>query len=180
MHETPLFLVFGRQPRLTVDITLGIHHVGRTADTAEFAQNRRNNLQIAVELARRNLTELADKHAEKKNKHQPYPGCSYLDRKYSCTDLIRIRIGPSRNCYYHGEDHMSSAHNYHQWCIEYDLRATPYRCQPTSPTQSPTINGRHHPHLSLRSWRNYFLGSLFPYRSWAIQRQLNPKSSPTS
>ena len=52
MHETPFFLMFGRQPRLPVDITLGMPHVGRTADTGKFAQNTRDNLQIAFDLAR--------------------------------------------------------------------------------------------------------------------------------
>ena len=32
MHETPLFLMFGRQPRLPVDVFLGIPHLGRTTD----------------------------------------------------------------------------------------------------------------------------------------------------
>ena len=72
MHETPFFLMFGRQPRLPVDIILGIPHVGRTADTEEFAQNTRDNLQIAFELTRRNLTERADKQAEQNSKLEPY------------------------------------------------------------------------------------------------------------
>ena len=65
--------MFGRQPRLPVDITLGIPHVERTADTEEFAQNTRANLQIAFELERRNLTERAGKHAEQNIKLKPYP-----------------------------------------------------------------------------------------------------------
>ena len=59
--------------QLPVDIILGIPHVGRTADTEEFAQNTRNKLQIAFELARRNLTERVDKQAENNAKLQPYP-----------------------------------------------------------------------------------------------------------
>lgn len=73
MHETPFFLMFGRQPRLPVDIILGIPHVGNTADTEEFAQHTRDNLQTAFELARRNLTERADKQAENNSKLKPYP-----------------------------------------------------------------------------------------------------------
>ena len=73
MHETPFFFMFGRQPRLPVDIILGIPHVERTADTEELAQNTRDNVQIAFELARRTLTERADKQAEQKCKLKPYP-----------------------------------------------------------------------------------------------------------
>ena len=60
--------MFGRQAQLPVDIILGIPHARRTADTQEIAQNTRNNLQIAFKLARRNLTERADKQAEKSSK----------------------------------------------------------------------------------------------------------------
>ena len=70
-----------------VDIILGIPHVGRTADTEEFAQNTRDNLQIAFELARRNLTERADKQAEQNSKLKPYPvfkpGQEVLDSIYT-------------------------------------------------------------------------------------------------
>ena len=154
MHDTPFFQMFGRQPRLPVDIILGIPHVGRTADTEEFTPNTRDNLQIALHLARRNLTERADKQAEENSKIKPYPVFKKknLDRrKYSCTDFTRIRMGPTQNWYYHGEDRMPSAHNFYQSCREYDSRTTPDRCQSTSPIQGPTINGRHHPHLKLRS-----------------------------
>ena len=73
MHDTPFFLMFGRQPRLPVDIILGIPHVGRTADTEEFSQNTQTSLQIVSELARRNLTERADKQAEQNRKLESYP-----------------------------------------------------------------------------------------------------------
>ena len=73
MHETPSFLMFGRQPRPPIDIILGIPHERRAADTEEFAQNTRDNLQIAFELARRSLTERADKQAEQNSKLKPYP-----------------------------------------------------------------------------------------------------------
>ena len=73
MHETPFFLKFGRQPRLPVGTILGIPHVRRTADTEEFAQNTRDKLQIASELARRNLTKRADKNAEQNSKLKPHP-----------------------------------------------------------------------------------------------------------
>lgn len=31
IHETPFFVMFGREPRLPVDIVLGIPHVGTTS-----------------------------------------------------------------------------------------------------------------------------------------------------
>ena len=65
--------MFGRQARLPVDIILGIPHVGGTADTEVFAQNTRDNLQLAFELARRNLTERETKQAADNDKIAPYP-----------------------------------------------------------------------------------------------------------
>ena len=73
VHEAPFFLMFGRQPRLPVDIILGIPHVGRTADTEEFAQNTRDNLKIDFELERRSLTKRADKQTEQNRKLKPCP-----------------------------------------------------------------------------------------------------------
>ena len=63
MHETPFLSTFDEQPRHVVDIFSGTSNVEKTLDIEEFAQNRRDNLQIAFELARRNLTERADKQA---------------------------------------------------------------------------------------------------------------------
>ena len=65
VHETPFFLVFCTQHRLPVDIILRIPHEIRTTDTEEFAQNTRANFQTAFKLTCRNLTERADKQAEK-------------------------------------------------------------------------------------------------------------------
>lgn len=49
--------MFGRQPRLPVDIILGIPHLGATASTEELTKATQENLQLAFELARRNLSE---------------------------------------------------------------------------------------------------------------------------
>ena len=73
MHQTPFFLMFGRRPRLPVDIILGIPHEGRTADSEELSQNTRDNLHIAFELARRNPTEHADNQAKNDSKLRSYP-----------------------------------------------------------------------------------------------------------
>ena len=73
MHETPLFLMCGRQARLPVDVILGIPHERSTADTDVFAQDKRDNLQIAFELARRNLTERVTRQAADNDKRAPCP-----------------------------------------------------------------------------------------------------------
>ena len=112
MHDTPFFLMFGRQPPPPVDIILSIPHEGRTTDTKEFAQNTQDNLQIAFELARRNLTERADKQAENNSKLRSHPvfqpGQEVLVYK-----PYQTRMVPIQNCCYCGEVHMSSARNYH-------------------------------------------------------------------
>ena len=83
MHDTTFFLMFGRQPRLPVDIILGIPHVGRTADTEEFTQNTRDNLQIAFHFARQNLTERANKQAEENSKLKSYPMFKRIKRPWT-------------------------------------------------------------------------------------------------
>ena len=73
MHATPFFLTFGRQARLPIGIIFGILHVSRSTTTKEFAHSTRENLQIAFELARRNLSERIDKQKATNSKLPPIP-----------------------------------------------------------------------------------------------------------
>ena len=65
--------MFGRQARLPIDIIFGIPHVGRSTTTEKFAHSTRENLQIAFELARRNLSERIDKQKANNSKLLPIP-----------------------------------------------------------------------------------------------------------
>ena len=73
IRETPFFLMFGQQPRLPIVIIFGIPHVGRSTTTEEFAHSTRENLQIAFELARGNLSERVDKQKANNSKLPPLP-----------------------------------------------------------------------------------------------------------
>ena len=59
--------------KLPIDTTFGIPHVGRSATTDEFAHSTRENLQIAFELARRNLSERVNKQKANNSKLPPIP-----------------------------------------------------------------------------------------------------------
>lgn len=71
--ETPFFLMFGRQATLPVDIILGARGGTPPADHTEYSKQTRDNLQLAFEFARRNLTERADKQAQANKRLPPYP-----------------------------------------------------------------------------------------------------------
>ena len=57
IHETLFVLMFVRQARLPIDVIFGIPHAGRSTTMEKFAYSTRENLQIAFELACRNLSE---------------------------------------------------------------------------------------------------------------------------
>ena len=65
--------MFGRKPRLPVDIILGIPHVETTSNSEDFSKTTQENLQLAVELARRNLSERTQKQAAQSAKLRPIP-----------------------------------------------------------------------------------------------------------
>ena len=74
MHETPFFLIFGRQAKLPINIIVGIpHNVGRSTTTEEFDHFTRENLQIASKLARRNSSERVDELKANNSKLPPIP-----------------------------------------------------------------------------------------------------------
>ena len=73
IHETAFFSMFERQARLPIDMIFDIPHVGRSPTTEEFAHSTRENLQIAFELARTNLSERIDKQKANDSKLPPIP-----------------------------------------------------------------------------------------------------------
>ena len=65
--------MFGEHAKLPIDIIFGIPPVGRSIPTEEFAHSTRENLQIAFELARRNLSERIIKQKANNSKLPPIP-----------------------------------------------------------------------------------------------------------
>ena len=65
--------MFGRQGRLPIDIIFGIPHVGRSTATEELAHSTRENLQIAFDLARRNVSERINKQKANISRLPPIP-----------------------------------------------------------------------------------------------------------
>ena len=108
IHATPFFLMFGRRARLPIDTIFGIPHVGRSTTTEDFAHSTRENLQIAFELARRNLSERIDKQKANDSKLPPIlkftPGQKVMVYKpHRSTDgpnpkLIQLWRGPFIIC----------------------------------------------------------------------------------
>ncbi len=90
LEETPHYLVFGRAPRLPVDNILGVPAADVPQTPLDYSRRTVNNLQLAYELARRNLKERADKQAVDNDKlsfPRFKPGDQVLlHRPYSETD----------------------------------------------------------------------------------------------
>ena len=63
LQETPQFLMFRRAAVLPVDPILGVPSTCATQTQLDCSKQTVENLQLAYELARRNLRERADKHA---------------------------------------------------------------------------------------------------------------------
>ena len=63
LQETPHFLLFGRAAVLPVDLILGVPSTSAPQNQLDYSKQTVENLQLAYELARRNLRERADKQA---------------------------------------------------------------------------------------------------------------------
>ena len=63
LQETPHFLLFGRAAVLPVDLILGVPSTSAPQNQLDYSKQTVENLQLAYELARRNLKERADKQA---------------------------------------------------------------------------------------------------------------------
>ena len=63
LQETPHFLMFRRAAVLPVDLILGVPCTSAQQKQLDYSKETVENLQLAYELARRNLRERADKQA---------------------------------------------------------------------------------------------------------------------
>jgi len=68
LEDTPHFLMFGRRASLTVDIILGVPCTSGSGTRLEYSRRTIENLQLAYEIARRNLQERTDKQTETNEK----------------------------------------------------------------------------------------------------------------
>ena len=68
LEETPHFLMFGRRASLPVDIILGVPCTFGSGTRLDYSRRTVENLQLAYEIARRNLQERADKQSESNEK----------------------------------------------------------------------------------------------------------------
>ena len=62
-QETPHFLMFSRAAVLPIDLILGVPSTSAPKNQLDYSKQTVENLQLAYELARRNLRERADKQA---------------------------------------------------------------------------------------------------------------------
>ena len=88
--------------KITYGLIFGVPHIGRSTTTEEFANSTRNNLQIAFELTRRNLSERVDKQ---RLTNPSYPLYRNLlpDKRCWYTDLIRRPIERTQSLSSHDE-----------------------------------------------------------------------------
>ena len=68
LEETPHYLVFGRAATLPVELILGVLSTDAPQGQLDYSRRTVENLQLAYELARRNLKERADKLAVENEK----------------------------------------------------------------------------------------------------------------
>ena len=68
LEETPHYLVFGRAATLPVELILGVPSTDAPQHKLDYSRRTVENLQLAYELARRNLKERADKQAVENDK----------------------------------------------------------------------------------------------------------------